>query len=83
MYQKPSRNRRGEHRFGGSEVGIVKVNAEPAPKQGKGYQLFLPPEITLRDDSGQEKTFKLLRGLLAKDGSYKVTTYYVSPLQKK
>jgi hypothetical protein len=66
----------------GHKWQVVKVSAEPAPKQSKGYQLFLPPEITLRDDAGQEKTMKLIGGLLAKDGSYKVTTYYVSPSQK-
>ena len=67
----------------GHKWQVVKVITELAPKQSKGSQLFLPPEITLRDDAGQEKTMKLIGGLLVKDGSYKVTTYYVSPSQRK
>jgi hypothetical protein len=67
----------------GHKWQVVKVSTELAPKQSKGSQLFLPPEITLRDDAGQEKTMKLVGGLLAKDGSFKVTTYYVSPSQRQ
>jgi hypothetical protein len=39
------------------------------------------PLITLRDESGQEKTTRLLGRLLERDGAYKVTNYDVSPAQ--
>ena len=38
--------------------------------------------MTLRDEGGQEKTVKIIGGLLERDGAYKVTTYYVSPSQR-
>lgn len=65
----------------GKKWEVVKISSEPAQKQGKGYQLLSAPLITLRDESGQEKTTRLLGGLLERDGAYKVTNYYVSPAQ--
>ena len=63
----------------GKKWEVVKVSLEPAKKKGKGYQLFGSPLITLRDDGGQEKSVRLVGGLLELDGVYKVTSYYVSP----
>ena len=63
----------------GKKWEIVKVSLEPAKKKGKGYQIFGSPLITLRDGGGQEKSVRLVGGLLELDGVYKVTSYYVSP----
>ena len=63
----------------GKKWEVVKVSLEPAKKKGKEYQLFGSPLITLRDDGGQEKSVRLVGGLLELDGAYKVTSYYVSP----
>ena len=66
----------------GKKWQVVKVATEPAQKRGKGYQLFSAPLITLRDESGQEKTMRLVGGLLEREGAYKLTSYYVSPSQR-
>jgi hypothetical protein len=63
----------------GKRWEVVKVSLEPAKKKGKGYQIFGSPLITLRDDGGQEKSVRLVGGLLELDGVYKVTSYYLSP----
>jgi hypothetical protein len=33
----------------------------------------------MRDESGQEKSVRLVGGLLERDGVYRVTTFYVNP----
>ena len=68
--------------LGGKKWEVVKVDLEAVQRKGKGFQLLGPPSVTLRDESGQEKTVKILGGLLERDGTYKVTTYYVSPSQR-
>jgi len=66
----------------GKKWEVVKVDLESPQRKGKGFQLYGPPLVTLRDENGQEKTMKLVGGLLERDGAYKVTTYYVSPSQR-
>jgi hypothetical protein len=66
----------------GRKWEVVKVSLEPPQRKGKGFQLFGPPLVALRDENGQEKTVRLVGGLLERDGTYKVTTYYVSPFLK-
>lgn len=66
----------------GQKWDVVKVDLPPAQRKGKGFQVFGPPTVTLRDEHGQEKTVKIVGGLLERDGAYKVTTYYVSPTQR-
>jgi len=66
----------------GKKWELVKVDLGTARRKGKDFQLFGPPAVTLRDDSGQEKTFRLLGGLLESNGAYKITTYYVNPTQR-
>ncbi|HZT69414.1 MAG TPA: hypothetical protein VFC10_06665 [Terriglobia bacterium] len=66
----------------GKKWEVVKVSLEPAQRKGKGFQVFGPPTVTIRDETGQEKTVKIVGGLLERDGAYKVTTYYVSPSQR-
>ncbi len=66
----------GQHKW-----ELVKVAAEPTRK-GKDYQLYGAPIVTVRDEAGQEKTLKLVGGLLERGGSFKVTTFYVSPVQR-
>ena len=66
----------------GKKWTVVKVNLDAPKKKGKGYQLFGSPQITLRDDAGQENTLRLIGGLLERDGAYKVTSFYVSPSLK-
>lgn len=68
--------------LGGQKWDVVKVDLPPAQRKGKGYHVFGPPTVTLRDEHGQEKTVKIVGGLLERDGTYKVTTYYVSPSQR-
>ena len=63
----------------GKKWQVVKVDLQPAPRRGKGFQIYGPPLVTLRDEGGQEKTVKLVGGLLERDGVHKVTTFYVSP----
>jgi hypothetical protein len=63
----------------GKKWQVVKVDLQPVPRKGKGFQVYGPPLVTLRDESGQEKTVKLVGGLLERDGVYKVTTFYLSP----
>lgn len=66
----------------GQKWDVVKVDLPPAQRKGKGFQVFGPPAVTLRDEHGQEKTVKIVGGLLERDGAYKITTYYVSPSQR-
>ena len=66
----------------GKKWELVKVSLDPPQRKGKDFQLFGPPQITLRAENGEEKTIRIVGGLLEKDGAYKVTTYYVSPSQK-
>jgi len=68
--------------LGGQKWEVVKVDLPPAQRKGKGFQVFGPPTLTLRDEHGQEKTMKIVGGLLERDDAYKVTTYYVSPSQR-
>lgn len=63
----------------GKKWEVVKVDLEPPQRKGKDFQLFGPPLVTLRDENGQEKTLRLVGGLLERDGAYRVTNYYVSP----
>jgi hypothetical protein len=63
----------------GKKWEVVRVDLEPPQRKGKDFQLFGPPQITLRDENGQEKTVRVVGGLLERGGAYKVTTYYVSP----
>ena len=66
----------------GKKWEVVKLTLDPPQRKGKGYQLYGPPTVTLRDENGQEKTMKLVGGLLEREGAYLVTTYYVSPTQR-
>ena len=66
----------------GKKWQVVKVDLQPAQRKGKGFQVLGPPLVALRDESGQERTVRLVGGLLERDGAYKVTSYYVSPSLK-
>ncbi len=66
----------------GKKWELVKVSMDPVQRKGKGFQVFGPPTLTLRDESGQEKTVMIIGGLLERDGTYKVTSYYVSPSRR-
>ena len=66
----------------GKKWEVVKVIIESAQRNGKDFQLFGSPAITVRDEGGQEKTVRLVGGLLDRGGVYKITTYYVSPSLK-
>lgn len=83
-YQRASRAGIAEANtaLAGKRWEVVNVSAEPAQKRGNGYQLFPGPMVTLRGEGGQEKTIRLVGGLLERDGAYKVTTYYVNPTQR-
>jgi hypothetical protein len=63
----------------GKRWQVVKVDLQPAQRKGKGFQVFAPPLVTLRDESGQEQNVRLVGGLLEREGVYKVTTFYVNP----
>lgn len=63
----------------GKKWEVVKVNLGQPQRKSKEFQLFGAPSVTLRDESDQEQTMRLVGGLLERDGSYKVTSYYVSP----
>jgi hypothetical protein len=66
----------------GKKWELVKVSLEQVQRKGKGFRVLGPPLVILRDESGQEKTVKVVGGLLERDGTYKVTSYYVSPSQR-
>jgi len=68
--------------FGGRKWQIVKVAMEAPQKQSKDYKLFPAPLVTLRDESGQEKTTHLVGGVLEQKGAYKVATYY-TPIERQ
>jgi len=72
----------GNTALAGKTWEVVKVNLGPPQRKSKGFQLFGAPSVTLRDESGQEKTMRLVGGLIERDGAYKVTSYYVSPSQR-
>jgi hypothetical protein len=63
----------------GKKWDVVKVDLDQPQRKGKGFLLFRAPLVTLRDESGEQKTVRLIGGLLERDGSYKVTSFYVSP----
>ncbi len=66
----------------GKKWEVVKVDLTSPQRKGKGFRIFAAPLVTLRDEGGQEQTRRLVGGLLELDGSYKVTSYYVSPSQR-
>jgi len=68
--------------LGGRKWEVIKVSFGPPQRKGSGYQLFAAPDITLRDGT-QEKTMRLVGGVLEHDGTGKVTNYYVTPTLKK
>ncbi len=68
--------------FGGHSWQLVKVAMEPAQKQSKSYRLFPAPLLTIRDEGGQERTIRLVGGILEQAGTYKVSTYYVTSGKK-
>ena len=74
---------RKQHPLAGKKWEVVKVNLGPPQRKSKGFQLFGAPSVTLRDESGQEKTMRLVGGLLERDGAYKVTSYYVILLKSQ
>ncbi len=63
--------------YGGRKVEVLKVTLNPPSKKSKNYTLAPGAQIALRDDSGQEKTVRMLGTVLERDGRYKVATYYV------
>ena len=81
MYQKANQAGIAEAStiLAGKKWQVVNVDLQPAQRKGKGFQVLGPPLVTLRDESGQEKTVKLVGGLLERDGVYQVTTFYVNP----
>jgi hypothetical protein len=67
--------------YGARKVEVLRVTLNPPSKQTKSYRLLPGAQISLRDDTGQEKTITMLGSVLERDGRYKVATYYVRPLQ--
>ena len=81
MYQKANQAGIAEASIilAGKKWQVVKVDLQPAQRKGKGFQVLGPPLVTMRDESGQEKSVRLVGGLLERDGVYRVTTFYVNP----
>lgn len=67
--------------FGGHKWHLVKLSFGSEAKQSKGFRLLSNPEVTVRNDSGQEKTARVAAGVLVHDGTCKVTSFYVRPAQ--
>jgi len=65
--------------YGGRKTEVLKVTLDPPRKQAKNYRLLPGAEVSIRDESGQDKTVRMLGGVLEHDGRYKVATYYVRP----
>lgn len=67
--------------FGGKKLDLVKVEMPTPQKKAGTTTLFPAPTIRVRDESGQEKTVRIVGGILDQNGLYKVTTYYVSGIR--
>jgi len=65
--------------YGGRKIEVLKVTLDPPRRQAKNYRLLAGAMVSVRDESGQEKTIHMLGGILERDGHYKVATYYVRP----
>jgi hypothetical protein len=80
IYRKSSDASLAQHlaEYGGKPYALVKVNTGEQ-KQYKGYRLLPNPEITVRGESGEEKTLRLGSALLEHDGGYKLASFYRTP----
>jgi hypothetical protein len=67
--------------YGGRKMEVLKVTLNPPTRQNKNYRLLPGAQITLRDETGREKTVNMLGSILERAGRYKVATYYVRPPQ--
>lgn len=47
--------------------------------QKKGYRLFSAPLVTIKDETGQQRQVRLVGGILDREGTFKVKTYYFPP----
>jgi hypothetical protein len=63
--------------LGGQKLQLVKVSPGQLIRQGKGYRLLSTPIITVRTESGAEKSIKVFGAVLENDSSSKVSTYFV------
>src|SRR5258705_3615342 len=67
--------------FGGRkwEVLDVALTAERHPIRRKRFSAFSGPPVTIRDESGYERTVHVVGGIMELGGVYKVFTYSLAP----
>ncbi len=64
---------------GGKKLQLAKVEMPKPSKQSSGAKVYPAPKITVKDETGQEKSAALVGGVLEQSGVYRVSTYYVAP----
>lgn len=64
--------------MGGRKLQLVKVTMPAPERKTKEYQLFPPPAVIVRDETGQERVIHPVGQILEQSGTYRVATYYVA-----
>jgi hypothetical protein len=70
--------------WGGRKMEVIEVaelTPERHPTRRKRFRAFSGPAVTIRDESGQQRTLHLVGGIIELDGVYKVSTYSLAPDQ--
>ena len=70
--------------LGGRKLEVIEVaelTPERHPIRRKRFRAFSGPAVTIRDESGQQRTLHLVGGIIDLDGVYKVSTYSLAPDQ--
>ncbi len=70
--------------LGGRKLEVLEVaelTPERHPTRRKRFRAFSGPAVTIRDESGQQRTLHLVGGIMEFGGVYKVSTYSLAPDQ--
>ena len=62
-------------RHGENNLSFVKLGFEQKTEKYKDFQLLRSTVLTVKNDSGQQKTLKILGSVVEKDGRYKLLSY--------
>ena len=62
-------------RHGENNLSFVKLGFEQKTEKYKDFQLLRGTVLTVKNDSGQQKTLKILGSVVEKDGRYKLLSY--------
>ena len=67
--------RRLVKRYGENSLTFVKLGFEQKTEEYKDFQLLRGTVLTITNNSGQQKTLKILGSVVEKDGRYKLLSY--------